>query len=399
MIGSVVSSRKRSQRLWTAISIVLLALNLRPVVVALSPLLDTISSELKLTSLMAGFLVTLPVLCFGVLGPIAPVLARRWGMERTLAAVLVAMVLGSALRLHPSVPALFLGTLLVGAAIALGNILLPGLIKRDFADRIGLMSGLYTMSLAGGATLAAGITVPVAQAAGWDWNVALAAWGLFVLLALLVWLPQLRGVAGRDALSRPPATSLSRDWVAWCVTLFLGLQSFNFYATTAWLPTILIAAGYDTLVAGGMLSLVNLVSIAPALLVPMLLARLRSQAAFAAWLTLMYIVPFCGFLLAIDFALIWSVLLGIAQGGGLALALTLLVLRAPDSDHATALSRMAQSWGYILAAAGPLLIGAVRDITLGWAMPILLLLVLLLPQGLFGYLAGRPAMVGRIDDD
>ncbi|MEO6944064.1 MAG: MFS transporter [Lacisediminihabitans sp.] len=395
MTTDLASASIRPRGMWAGIAVVLLALNLRPVVVSLSPLLDTISSELRLTSLTAGLLVTLPVLCFGVLGPVAPVLARRWGMERTLAGVLVAICLGSALRLHPSVPALFLGTLLVGAAIAVGNILLPGLIKRDFAHRIGLMSGLYTMSLAGGATLAAGITIPVARAAGWDWNVALAAWGLFALLAFAAWLPQLRGAPHSSRILKPATIRLSRDRMAWCVTVFLGLQSFNFYATTAWLPTIFIANGYNLLLAGWMLSLVNLVSIVPALLVPMLLVRMRNQAVFAAWLTLLYVIAFSGFVFAIDTALLWVVLLGIAQGSGLALALTLIVLRAPDADHVTALSRMAQSWGYVLAAAAPILLGAVHDFTLSWTVPLLLLLILLAPQGVAGYLAGRAVMVGK----
>lgn len=384
----------RSRALWPAVAIVLLALNLRPVVVSLSPLLDTISAELQLTSLSAGLLVTLPVLCFGVLGPVAPVLARRWGMERTLAAVLTAVCLGSALRLHPSIPALFLGTLLVGAAIAVGNILLPGLIKRDFAHRIGLMSGLYTMSLAGGATLAAGITIPVARAADWEWNVALAAWGLFALLALAVWLPQLRAAPHLAHIGTLAPIRLSRDRMAWCVTAFLGLQSFNFYATTAWLPTLFIAAGYDAQFAGWMLSLVNLVSIIPALLVPMWLVRMRNQKAFAAWLTLLYLVALGGLTFAVDAALPWVILLGLAQGSGLALALTLIVLRTSDAEHATALSRMAQSWGYTLAAASPILLGAVHDFTLTWTVPLVLLLVMLAPQGFAGYLAGRAVMVG-----
>jgi CP family cyanate transporter-like MFS transporter len=386
----------RRRWLWAAIAVVLLALNLRPAVVAMSPLLDTISAELQLSGLAAGFLVTLPVLCFGVLGPVAPVFARRWGMERTLAAALVFICLGSVLRLYPSAGALFSGTLLVGAGIAVGNILLPGLIKRDFPNRLGLMSGLYTMSLSGGATLAAGITIPVARAAGLEWNFALGAWGLFALLGLVVWLPQLRNVSLAAPLGRP-VTQLRRDRIAWFVTIFFGLQSFNFYATTAWLPSIMIANGHDALSAGWMLSLINLVSIVPSLVVPMLLSRMRSQTSFALWLAVLYFIGIGGLTFALDAAtVLWVVVLGVAQGSSLALAVTLIVLRAPDSEHATRLSRMAQSWGYLLAAVAPMLLGAIHDLTLAWTAPLVLLLIMLVPQGVTSYLAARPRFVGTV---
>lgn len=379
---------------WAAIAVVLVALNLRPAIVAVSPLLDTISADLELSSFMGGLLVTLPVLCFGVLGPLAPALAARLGFERSLAGVLVAVIAGSALRLIPTAPALFGGTLLIGAGIAIGNILLPGLIKRDFSHRLGLMSGLYSMSLAAGATLAAGVTLPIAQAAGWEWNEGLAAWGLFAVVGGACWLPtlwQARGTAGH-----PPTLGirLSRDKVAWFVTILLGLQSFNFYSTTAWLPTILVGYGYDPLFGGLMLSLVNLVSIVPAMVVPLFLDRMRSQAGATVVASVFYFGGVGGLMAFPDLAVLWVVVLGIAQGAGLALSLTFIVLRSPDAAHATKLSGMAQSWGYILAAFGPFALGALHDLSSAWTGPLLLLLVMLVPQSIYAYLAGRPGVVG-----
>lgn len=391
---SVPGGRSFSGGAWAAIAVVLVALNLRPVIVAVAPIFDTISAELELTSFLAGLLVTLPVLCFGVLGPLAPVLAARFGFERSLAMVLLAIIAGSALRLLPTVPALFGGTLLVGAGIAVGNILLPGLIKRDFAHRLGLMSGLFSMCLAAGATLAAGVTIPIAHAAGWDWNQVLAAWGLFAVAGLACWAPTLwhaRGAAGH-----PPTSGirLSGDRVAWYVTAFFGLQSFNFYSTTAWLPTILIGYGHDAVFAGLMLSLLNLVSILPALLVPLVLDRMRRQAAFTVVVSLVYFAAIGGFLALPEQVVPWMVLLGLAQGAGLGLGLTLIVLRSPDSDHATKLSGMSQSWGYLFAALGPLALGALRDLSGAWLVPMLLLFAMLVPQAVSAYLAGRPALVG-----
>ncbi len=379
---------------WAAIAVVLLALNLRPVIVAVAPLFDTISVELELSSFLAGLLVTLPVLCFGALGPLAPALAAKIGFERSLALVLLAIIAGSALRLVPTIPGLFGGTLLLGAGIAVGNILLPGLIKRDFAHRLGLMSGLFSMCLAAGATLAAGVTVPIAEAAGWEWNEALAAWGLFAVLGLACWVPTLWGARG--SAGHPPTLGirLSGDRVAWFVTAFFGLQSFNFYSTTAWLPTILIGYGHDAVFAGFMLSLVNLVSILPALVIPLVLDRIRSQAAFSIVVSVIYFAALGGFLTLPEPVVLWMVLLGFAQGAGLGLGLTFIVLRSPDAAHATKLSGMSQSWGYLLAAIGPLTLGALRDLSGAWVVPVLLLFVMLVPQAVAAWLAGRPGLVG-----
>lgn len=379
--------------LWAAVAIVLLALNLRPTIVAVSPLLEEISAALELTSFTAGLLMTLPVLCFGALGPLAPVLARRFGLERSLGLVLVLIILGSAVRLDPSVFGLFLGTFFVGAGIAFGNILLPALIKRDFADRVGLMSGLFSMALTGGATLAAGITLPIAAAANLDWHVALAAWGLFALVALACWVPYLRSAIGAALVRRRSSGSLSRDRVAWWVTAFFGLQSINFYSTTAWLPTLLIASGSDAVFAGLMLSLVNLASIPAATLAPVIAGRLRSQAWFAALLGVPYVLALVGLLWVLPLTPLWAVLLGIGQGSTIGLALTLIVLRSPTADVATTLSGMAQSWGYLFAAAGPLVLGLLNDVTGAWVLPVLVLLVLIIPQSWSGYFAGLPRLV------
>lgn len=386
--------RAVSGGLWAAIAVVLVALNLRPVIVAVSPVFDTISSELGLTSVLAGLLVTLPVLCFGVLGPLAPLLAGKIGFERSLALVLLAIIAGSALRIIPSIPALFGGTVLVGAGIAVGNILLPGLIKRDFPHRLGIMSGLFSMSMAVGATLAAGLTIPLAKAVGWSWNEVLAAWGLFAMLALVCWIPALWNSRGTSGHPRTLGLALGRDRVAWWVTIFFGLQSFNFYSTTAWLPTILIGYGYDPVFAGFMLSLVNFVSMLPALVVPLVLERIKNQAAFTIVVSLLYFAAVGGFLAMPGFAVVWMVLLGLAQGAGLGLGLTFIVLRSPDAAHATKLSGMAQSWGYLFAAAGPLAVGALYDLTAAWVMSLLLLFVMLVPQAITAYLSGRPALVG-----
>lgn len=387
-----------SWKLWTAIGTVLVALNFRPVVVAISPLLDQISDGVRLSAFAAGLLLTLPVLCFGLLGPAAPVLARHFGIERILGGVLLAVLVGSALRLIPTVPALFAGTVVIGAGIAVGNILLPVLIKRDFPNSVGLMSGLYTLSLTGGAALAAGITVPLARAAGLSWNVALGGWGLLALVGLIVLIPRAR------ARPRAPQSGtgmivhvgirLMHDRLAWLVTVFFGLQSLNFYSMTAWMPTMLISRGFDPTSAGFLLSLNSLVSIIPAMLTPVLVARVSRQSFVAVGLAAFYAITLVGLIFAPAAAPLWVSVLGVAQGATLGLALTFIIVRSPDTNHAAQLSGMAQSWGYTIAAAGPLLLGALYDVTHDWVVPLGFLALMIIPQAITGYRAGLPRMVG-----
>jgi MFS transporter, CP family, cyanate transporter len=379
---------------WIGAAIVLVAANLRPAVVGVGPLLAEIQTSEGLSGTAAGVLTALPLLCFGLLAPLAPVLARRIGIERALLVALVVLCVGFPVRSSGPIPALYAGTVLLGSAIAIGNVLLPGLIKRDFAHRTGLMTGLYTMAISGGGAIAAGITVPLARAGGLDWRAALAAWVVFALLALLCWLPQLRRAARSTGPPAPRVGGLWRDPIAWQVTAFMGLQSLGFFAVNAWLPAVLVARGYDAAAAGWLLSTASIVGAIGSLTAPMLATRLPTQRGIAAGITAVAAIGLLGVLLVPGAELGSVVLLGLAQGAALGLALTLVALRAPDAAHAAQLSGMAQSVGYVLAAAGPFAVGALHDVTGGWTGPLLLLLGLLVVQGTAGVLAGRDRLVG-----
>lgn len=378
---------------WLGVAIVLVAANLRPAVVGVAPLLAEIQASEGLSATAAGVLTALPVLCFGLLAPAAPRLARRFGIERALLVALVVLCVGFAVRTAGSLVALFAGTALAGAAIAIGNVLLPGLIKRDFAHRTGVMTGLYTMAISAGGALAAGITVPVAQAAGLDWRVALGAWGLFALLALVCWLPFARRAQRPPAVGAPRVGGLWREPLAWQVTAFMGLQSFGFFAVTAWLPALFVDRGSDPVTAGWLLSLASLVGIAGSMAAPVLATRFPRQRLLAAGVSAMAALGLLGVLVLPGAEVVSMVLLGAAQGAALGLALTMMALRSPDAAHAAQLSGMAQSVGYTVAAAGPFAVGALHDLTGGWAAPFLLLFVAVAVQGTAGVLAGRDRMI------
>ncbi|WP_203948634.1 CynX/NimT family MFS transporter [Planotetraspora thailandica] len=379
---------------WLAVSVILLALNLRPALVAVSPLLDTIRSTTGMSATTAGLLTTLPLLCFGLLAPLAPQIGSRWGMEPTLAATMALVCAGTALRMLDAMAGLLAGTVLIGAGIAVANVLLPGVIKRDFPSRIGLMTSLYSMSMFGGAALAAGVTVPVEHAADLAWRPTLALWGLPAILALIVWMPQVlrhtrtRATGARGA--TPPVRGLWRHQVAWMVTLYMGLQSLAYYAATAWLPSVLTDAGTHEGVAGWMLSFSSLLGIVGAFLTPILANRHVHPGVLASSGAVLCVLGFVGLLVSpTAWIYLWMVLLGLGQGAAISLAMLFIVLRAPDARHAAQLSSMAQCFGYVLAALGPLTLGGVHQLTGGWTIPLLLLAVLVLPQIVFGLGAAR----------
>jgi len=342
-------------------------------------------------------LTTLPVLCFGAFSPLAPLFARRWSMELIVFCSTIALLAAIALRFVPSTPLLYCGMLLAGIAIAIGNVLLPAIIKRDFPKNSATMTGAYVTALTVGAALSAGLTVPLERAAGLDWRGALAMWGIVPLLALVVWIPQLRsGHRIADTASRISLRALLRDRVAWYVTAFMGLQSLGFYTTTAWLPTLFVSHGMDPRSAGWLLSLANTIGIPVVLLVPVLCAKLRDQTPVVFAMAALYTIALVGLILdPIPLAILWIALLGIAQAMTITLAFTFLMLRSPDASHAAQLSSMSQCAGYMLAAAGPFIFGALRDATSGWTVPLLGVVAgVVVPITLSGIAAGRPRFVG-----
>ncbi|MFI7336639.1 CynX/NimT family MFS transporter [Streptomyces sp. NPDC050085] len=377
-----------------AAGVLLIAMNLRPGVVAVSPELDAIRDATGLSGSLAGLLTTLPILCFGLLAPFAAKLSRRIGTTRALGAMMALLTAGIGVRLIPGLPALFAGTVLLGAAISLSNVLVPSVIKRHFHDRTGLMMGLYSVALFCGAALAAGVTVPLGDALGLGWRGALGIWAVLSALAFLLWLPQLRrketpvaAPTGEAANSRTP---LRRSPLAWQITLLMGLQSLEYYACAAWIPAMLTGEGMSSTQAGWMLSLMSLVGITGSLAFTAFVGRVRTQAPFALTGTVCVLLSLLGLIVApVGGAYAWMLLQGFGCGLLISTALAVIVLRSPDAARAAEMSGMAQGVGYLLAAAGPFLLGALHDATGGWTVPLALLAVLCVPMGIAGVGAGR----------
>jgi MFS transporter, CP family, cyanate transporter len=373
-------------------ALVLIGLNLRFAIAAVPPLLDELRDDLGLSSVGAGLLTTAPVLCFAVAAPLAGVLARRAGQEVLLLACMVAVAAGAALRGVPALVPVFGGTLVLGIAIAVANVLMPSVIKRRF-QRPGVMMALYTTSLSVSAGIAAASTVPLARALG-SWPAALAFGALPALVAAAAWLPATREAGRTVSPGSHARVSVVRERTAWFVTGAFGVQSLLFYALLSWLPDVLRDAGTSSGRAGAMLSVAMVCGLPASLLLPVVAGRIRDQRPLAVVAPACWAAGLVGVLLApTSMTLVWMVLLGLGQGAGMAFALTCVVLRAPDDARANALSGMSQAIGYALAALGPFALGVVHQLSGGWDEPLLLMLAATVALLLCGLGAGAPTSV------
>lgn len=356
--------------------IILIGANLRAPLTSVGPLVPTIRGSLEISNAVAGTITTLPLLAFAFLSPFAPKISRRFGIERTLFFALLALAAGVVLRSSGGVTALFTGTVLLGLAIALGNVLLPGFIKQHFAKRLGVMTGIYSVSMNLCGAIASGLSVPLATSAGFGWSGALGIWAVLALVAIFFWMPQLR----RKNQTAVPGgkRSSSRLWhsrLAWQVTLFMGLQSLIFYVVITWLPDILQQKGMDASSAGWMLSMMQFSVLPFTFIVPVLAGRQENQRGMAAATAALFITGLVGVLFDSGALLpLWIIFVGIGAGSAFSLAMMFFSLRTESTQEAAELSGMAQSFGYLLASIGPVLFGGLHDLTHSWTIPLVTLI-------------------------
>ncbi|WP_273888591.1 CynX/NimT family MFS transporter [Rubrobacter naiadicus] len=392
--------RPKTTGVLVVVGVFLIAANMRAPITGVGPLLGEIRRDTGLSSGAAGWLTTIPLLAFSVLSLASPGLARRLGLERSLFVAMVLLAAGLVIRSLPTVPALFLGTVVVGTAIAVINVLLPGLIKQDFARSVGVMTGAYTTTMSFMGAVSSGISVPLAQRAGLGWRGALGCWVVLAAAAAVVWLVRLRDGRRAPEGSSRSLRSLLRSPLAWQVTMFMGLQSVIFYVMVTWLPAILRSEGMDAASAGWMLSIFQLVGLPATFLVPALAGRRPSQRGPVVLTVTLSGLGLVGLLLAGGVApALWVVLMGIGGGSFISLSYTFFSLRAPDAQSVSALSGMAQSFGYLLAAIGPVLFGYLYEATGGWTVPLMLLLLVIVALFFAGLGAARDARITPADGD
>ncbi|UXI03393.1 MFS transporter [Photobacterium sp. TY1-4] len=384
---------------WFLLALLFIALNMRAPFTSLSPLLDEISLSLSLSATQAGLLTTLPLIAFAFFSPFASVLARRLGLEVTIMLGLVSIAVGVMVRSLHAIPALFSGTLLLGIGIAIANVLLPGLLKRDHARHAASLTALYVLIMSVGAALGSSLVIPLARLATTvteasvpGWSVALL-WCLpLSLCAVLAWLPRLR--VSRQVAPQPNSGQgigdLLRSKVAWQITLFLGLNSFINYVFVSWFAVMALDLGFSAEKAGVYHGLMQLAGAAPALVMVPLMAKVKNVRLIAAVMIMATLVGVAGLMMMPSLALFWALLLGVGQGGAFILGLSMISLRSDSPEQATALSGMAQCLGYLLAATGPVVIGYLYEISQNWDSALTLMLGVTLVWGYCGLMACQP---------
>ncbi|MBC1291828.1 CynX/NimT family MFS transporter [Listeria booriae] len=390
---------KVRSRLLLIIGIILVASNLRAPITAISPLLGYMRADLPLSNTMTGFLTTLPLLAFAGLSPFVSQLARKWGMELLVFFALCFMVFGSLIRPFGGIPVLLFGTFLIGLAIAVGNVLLPSLIKKEFPFKMGLMTGVYSISMNVSAMLASGLSVPIAVNAGLGWQGALVIWSVFAVIALLVWLPQLRHNTRTTPMNvavKPKRQNIWKSPLAWKITIFMGMQSTVFYVMVAWLPGILIDQGIASAQAGFMLSILQLGILPFTFVVPIIASKMKSQQPIVIVMCLLLLAGTGGLMFGSGH--IWLItasvfIIGIASGTAFSVCMMFFNLRTTTAIEAADLSGMAQSIGYLLAAAMPTLFGFLHDLTGGYVIPLGILVFATLVLFITGLDAARDKKV------
>jgi MFS transporter, CP family, cyanate transporter len=385
--------------------LLLIALNLRIGVASVGPVLTSIRDDLGLSATAASLLTTIPVVAFGAFAFLTPWLTRRLDVHQLLGLAMAALAAGIGLRRQPGLASLFAGTVIVGAAIAIANVVMPAVIKQDFPGRVGPWMGVYSTALFLSAAIADGLTVPLLPLAGGQWRLALALWTIPAVVACLLWLPQFfrapaeagpaREAGGAPAAPGEPSfRAILTDPVAIAVTVFMGLQCTGYYVTLTWLPTLLQDHGMDAHRAGWMLSYSAFPGIAAALVSPALAKRVRPTWIPIAASVLCYGAAYAGLAVApTRAAYLWMTLLGLGQGASISLSLSYIAWRSPDARHTAQVSTMVQGFGYLLASLGPIGIGAIHAASGSWTVPLAVLAALLVPQLVAGALASRERQV------
>lgn len=386
-----------------AVGLVLAAVNLRPAITSLGALLEEVRDGLHMSGSVAGVLTSVPPLCFAVFGIAAPRLARRFGPAAVVCAGMAAILAGLLLRpFAGGTPAFLAASALALMGIALSNVLMPVIVKKYFPDRVGSMTGLYSMALALGTSLAAAATVPMTEAMGGSWRLGLGVWAGLAALAVLPWIPLLRDrstatgagpAAARAAAEPATGPRVTRSRTAWALGVFFGLQATGAYITMGWMPQIFRDAGVPASTAGVLLAVTMVMGVPLAFVIPRLATRMKNQGPIVVALGLCGLTGYTGLAFApAGGAWLWALLLGVSNCA-FPLALTMIGMRSRTGAGVVKLSAFAQSVGYLISIPGPLLVGILYQHSGGWGLPIALMAGLMIPQMIVGSLAGRDRTV------
>jgi len=377
------------------LGIIFISFNLRAPITAVGSLVNMIQAEYALSGGALGFITTLPLIAFAIVSPFVAKCSRKFGYGKSMLGGLFFIMAGEIIRSYTNSIGLFVGTAFLGIGIAIGNVLIPSIIKTKFPSNIGIMSSVYVSGMCIFAAVGAGISIPLAKGLNLGWKNSLASWLILTIITLFVWLPQLKSKQNTAPTTKNiiegKSTSIWKSSTAWWVTLFMGTQSLLFYSLVAWLPTIIVSKGTSVSFSGNMAFLFQITAIPSTLIIPILCDKFTKQRGLVMFVCILYLSGMILFLFAeSQIIILLSILfLALGMGGTISLSIAFISLRSPNAKKTSELSGMSQSGGYLLAAVGPILMGIIYDKLHTWTLPILIFCSLIVLIAFFGYFAGN----------
>ena len=388
---------KKSNALLLLLGILFISFNLRAPITAVGSVVDMIQQEYALSNAVAGFITTLPLVAFAIVSPFVAKISAKIGHSKTMLLGLVLILLGEIFRSYTGVIGLFAGTAVIGVGIAIGNVIIPAIIKMNFSEKAGFVTSIYTSGMCIFAAVGAGISIPLAKGLGAGWKHTLFVWFILTAVTILIWLPQTgKKAAQPESQAEHHEVSVWRESLAWWVTLFMGTQSLLFYSLVAWLPTIVASKGLSPAFAGNMALLFQLMAIPATLVIPTLCDRFSHQRGLVYAVAVIYGTGMTLFLLGHSEVIVTIavVLMSIGMGGSISLSIAFISLRSHDSKIASELSGMSQSAGYLFAGLGPILTGFLFDTLSTWTVPVGIFIALIVFLCLCGHFAGAGMIKG-----
>lgn len=353
-IKTTIEVKKQSKEWVMILGIVFIATNLRAPLTSVGPLVGHIRDQLQLSNTLAGMITTLPLLAFAFISPFVPKLGRKFGIEFMILFAIIFLTFGILVRSISGTANLYIGTAMLGLAISVCNVLLPSLIKREFPGKIGVMTGVYSISMNLFGAIASGISIPIMMKSGYGWQGALGIWGILSFLSIFFWLPQMKKqhyLKTSETYTKPTQAkaNLWRSPLAWQVTLFMGLQSMVFYVLIAWLPEILMQQGISSDQSGLLLSMMQLALLPFTFIIPLVAGRMADQRLLVSITSILLMTGILGLLYGgSGLIILWIILIGIGGGCAFGLSMMFFGLRTENAHQAAELSGMAQSFGYRL---------------------------------------------------
>lgn len=390
-----MNKRFSGAAIFTLVCIVLITLNLRSPLTAVGPVLYEIIEKLSLTSIEAGLITTIPLLAFGGLSIFAPKLSEKIGIEYVLWYSMLVLIAGLLIRVSGSMSMLLVGAGLIGVAIAMGNVLMPAFIKLRFSENMGLVTGIYALSMNVTGAFASAFSIRIGEFTGYGWKGSLGVWVITAAIAFIFWISQLpkrKEIAStvKTDTGKGTFSTLFKSPLAWYITVFMGLQSCLFYVFVAWLPVVLQDWGMTKEEAGWTFSYIQLTQLPITLIGPILTARIKKHSLLIAFTSAVLLIGIFGLVFfQLQFVVISVVCIGIGTGLAFSIVMMLFVLKTKTAARAAQLSGMAQSFGYLIAATSPPLFGYVHDVSGGWISSLIMLIFVTVAMCIVGLLASR----------